>query len=198
MASMRRITVDISQNTIYAVAYKLGDDGKISEYSKLVGKRRTRVYYHLEPKGKKYLNELMENFTITRRSEDSLFVDLQFIHGDPKEAMLVANTFAEIACEFVPEVIPYAYARVTATASKASLNYPQTTTTTVIAGLLGAVIAYAIVFVVEYTNSAIKGEEEFMAKYNVPLLGTVPDFENAEEDDSYNRKGGRKYYGKKY
>ena len=142
--------------------------------------------------------ELMENFTITRRSENSLFVDLQFIHGDPKEAMLVANTFAEIACEFVPEVIPYAYARVTATASKASLNYPQTTTTTVIAGLLGAVIAYAIVFVVEYTNSAIKGEEEFMAKYNVPLLGTVPDFENAEEDDSYNRKGGRKYYGKKY
>lgn len=55
--------LDISQNTIYTVAYKLGDDGKISEYSKLVGKRRTRVYYHLEPKGKEYLNELMESFS---------------------------------------------------------------------------------------------------------------------------------------
>jgi len=55
--------LEISQNTIYTVAYKLGDDGKISEYSKLVGKRRTRVYYHLEPKGKEYLNELMENFS---------------------------------------------------------------------------------------------------------------------------------------
>lgn len=55
--------LDISQNTIYTVAYKLGDDGKISEYSKLVGKRRTRVYYHLEPKGKEYLNELVENFS---------------------------------------------------------------------------------------------------------------------------------------
>lgn len=55
--------LDISQNTIYTVAYKLGDDGKISEYSKLVGKRRTRVYYHLEPKGKEYLNELLENFS---------------------------------------------------------------------------------------------------------------------------------------
>lgn len=55
--------LDISQNTIYTVAYKLGDDGKISEYSKLVGKRRTRVYYHLEPKGKKYLDELMESFS---------------------------------------------------------------------------------------------------------------------------------------
>ena len=54
--------LDISQNTIYTVAYKLGDDGKISEYSKLVGKRRTKVYYHLEPKGKEYLDELLESF----------------------------------------------------------------------------------------------------------------------------------------
>lgn len=54
--------LDISQNTIYTVAYKLGDDGKIGEYSKLVGKRRTRVYYHLEPKGKEYLDELLESF----------------------------------------------------------------------------------------------------------------------------------------
>ena len=54
--------LNISQNTIYTVAYKLGDEGKISEYSKLVGKRRTRVYYHLEPQGKEYLNEIMGSF----------------------------------------------------------------------------------------------------------------------------------------
>lgn len=68
--------LDISQNTIYTVAYKLGDDGKISEYSKLVGKRRTRVYYHLEPKGKEYLNELMENFTNVTDGVFSIFQTL--------------------------------------------------------------------------------------------------------------------------
>ncbi|MBQ8001754.1 MAG: helix-turn-helix transcriptional regulator [Ruminococcus sp.] len=57
--------LSISQNTIYTAAYKLGDDGKISEYSKLVGKRRTRVYYHLEPEGKKYLEELRESYMNT-------------------------------------------------------------------------------------------------------------------------------------
>ncbi|MBQ1278818.1 MAG: hypothetical protein IIY13_00135, partial [Clostridia bacterium] len=144
-----------------------------------------------------YVN-LMESFTISRRSDDSLFVDLEFVSGDPMQAMRVANTFAEIACQYVPEVIPYAYARVTATASKSTLAFPQTTTTTVIAALLGAVLAYAIAFVVEYTNSTLKGEEEFINKYNVPLLGSVPDFENADEDN-YSKKGGRKYYyGKKY
>ena len=40
--------LSISQNTVYAVTYKLVNEGKISEYSKLVGKKRTRIYYHIE------------------------------------------------------------------------------------------------------------------------------------------------------
>ena len=54
--------LNISQNTIYTAAYKLGKENKISEYTKLVGKRRTRVYYHLEPSGEKYLDELLKNY----------------------------------------------------------------------------------------------------------------------------------------
>ncbi len=55
----------ISQNTIYTAAYKLENDGRISEYSKLVGRKRTRVYYHLEASGKKYLDELLKNYQNT-------------------------------------------------------------------------------------------------------------------------------------
>lgn len=57
--------LSISQNTIYTAAYKLENECKISEYSKLVGKRRTRVYYHIEPEGNRYLNELMEVYQST-------------------------------------------------------------------------------------------------------------------------------------
>ena len=57
--------LNISQNTIYTAAYKLANEQKISEYTKVVGKRRTRVYYHLEPKGKEYLEELAETYKIT-------------------------------------------------------------------------------------------------------------------------------------
>lgn len=63
----------ISQNTIYTAAYKLENDGKISEYSKLVGKKRTRVYYHLEPKGKEYLNELLESYKNTTEGIKNIF-----------------------------------------------------------------------------------------------------------------------------
>ena len=40
--------LSISQNTIYTATYKLENEGKITEYSKLVGKKRTRIYYHIE------------------------------------------------------------------------------------------------------------------------------------------------------
>ncbi len=52
----------LSQNTIYASTYKLENEGKISEYSKLVGKKRTRVYYHIEDSGSEYLSELLSNY----------------------------------------------------------------------------------------------------------------------------------------
>lgn len=54
--------LSISLNTIYTATYKLKDDGFISEYSKLVGKRRTRIYYHIEENGIAYLERLKTNY----------------------------------------------------------------------------------------------------------------------------------------
>lgn len=58
--SQERLT--ISANTIYTVVYKLENENMVSEYSKLVGKKRTRVYYHLEPAGETYLKQLLEDY----------------------------------------------------------------------------------------------------------------------------------------
>lgn len=69
--------ISISQNTIYTVAYKLQNEGKISEYTKLVGKRRTRVYYHLEPEGKKYLEELLDNYNKTAQAVQNVLSSLK-------------------------------------------------------------------------------------------------------------------------
>lgn len=62
IANYSNESLSISHNTIYTVMYKLEEEHMISEYSKLVGKKRTRVYYHIEPLGKAYLDELMENY----------------------------------------------------------------------------------------------------------------------------------------
>lgn len=68
--------LSISQNTIYAVTYKLLAEGKITEYSKLVGKRRTRVYYHLEPAGVSYYEQLSQSYKTAQDGLENILQDL--------------------------------------------------------------------------------------------------------------------------
>lgn len=51
------------EGSLYPVLYRLLDQGLISDRKIPVGKRMTRVYYHLEPAGELRLNELITEYT---------------------------------------------------------------------------------------------------------------------------------------
>jgi PadR family transcriptional regulator PadR len=70
-------SLKISQNTIYTAAYKLENEGKITEYSRLVGRKRTRVYYHIEPNGKEHLKELLSNYKSLTNGVQKIFSKLE-------------------------------------------------------------------------------------------------------------------------
>ena len=58
--------VTITESSLYPTLYKLLDKKMISDYEQPSGKRRIRVYYHLEDAGKERLAELLEDYeTIT-------------------------------------------------------------------------------------------------------------------------------------
>lgn len=69
--------LSISQNTIYTVVYKLEEDKRIKEYSQLVGKKRTRIYYQIEPSGKEYLKQLEENYQNMVTGVQNIFTSLE-------------------------------------------------------------------------------------------------------------------------
>lgn len=50
------------EGSLYPVLYKLLDQGLISDRKVQVGKRMTRVYYHLEPAGETRLQELIREY----------------------------------------------------------------------------------------------------------------------------------------
>lgn len=50
------------EGSLYPVLYKLLDQGLISDRKVQVGKRMTRIYYHLEPAGEVRLEELKKEF----------------------------------------------------------------------------------------------------------------------------------------
>ena len=75
-------TLPMSQNTIYAAAYKLENENKITEYSKLVGKKRTRIYYHIEDEGAKYLEKLTSDYQTVTTNVGNI---LKFLENNKKD-----------------------------------------------------------------------------------------------------------------
>ena len=65
-----RITV--LEGSMYPILYRLEEAGFISQYEKLVGKRRTRVYYHLEEAGKAQLQSLLNDYNEVRTGIDMI------------------------------------------------------------------------------------------------------------------------------
>ena len=68
------------EGTLYLVLYKLVDAGYLSTYSKLVGKKRTRKYYHIEPAGREYLQRILHEY-----DEISLGIALILDRGDDSD-----------------------------------------------------------------------------------------------------------------
>ena len=47
---------------MYPILYRLADLGYISFYETKVGKRQTRVYYHLEETGQQYVQNMKQSY----------------------------------------------------------------------------------------------------------------------------------------
>lgn len=53
---------DITEGSMYPTLYRLIEKGAISDRKELIGKRRTRVYYHLEKEGARLLSQLVGEY----------------------------------------------------------------------------------------------------------------------------------------
>lgn len=53
------------EGSLYPALYKLIDKQYVTDYKKKVGKRLTRVYYHIESEGIQHLEELKEDYLKT-------------------------------------------------------------------------------------------------------------------------------------
>lgn len=63
MNALGKGLINIKEGSLYGPLYRLMEKEAISEKKVLVGKRRTRVYYHIEPAGIEYLNTMVDIYT---------------------------------------------------------------------------------------------------------------------------------------
>lgn len=132
---------------------------------------------------------LRANTSVSRRGEDTLFIDIFYTDSDPQNAIKISNMFASAACDYVAEFISRTDPKIVSSADRASLVSPRTFKTTLLAGFAATFILYIIFVCIELFSNTIRGEEDFASRYNIPLLGSIPDFDEARKASSYNKRG---------
>lgn len=125
-------------------------------------------------------NEVAINgaLSISIRSEDSLFIDFRYSTHSKEEAIKVANALADMAPQYLKSFfnnsISVKNVEYATTASKVA---PRTATITVTAAFIGGILVFGIAALLAVLDQTIKGENDIVTHYEVPILGIVPDFE---------------------
>lgn len=124
---------------------------------------------------------LMSCFAFAPRGEDTLIVDVYTYGKSPKEIKKIANTFLEIAPTFITyNVVGGVDVKVLAEAESTYKVAPRVLFNTVLAFVIGLVASALVFIVISLFKNTIESEEDFKARYDIPLLGTVPLFENKQ------------------
>lgn len=139
--------------------------------------------------GKYTATQLKKMISVQSRHEDSLFIDVTVTSTSPNESVRIANAFLNLGENYVSTAMNEPDKKLILKAedsSSAVQNYPTTAITVVIAAVLGFVVVYAIALIINVMDKTIKGEGDFAATYDIPILGNIPNFKAAA-------KGEKKY-----
>ena len=130
-------------------------------------------------------NKIKSMVNFSQRTENSLFIDVQVTSANPKEAIKIAETIYSCGGEYLSTLLPNAYIKaIEGTNSIARQNYPVTSSAMAISALVGAAFVFALSFIITIIDKAIKGEKDFEAKYDIPVLGYVPNFQSAAREEN--------------
>lgn len=58
--------------SLYPMLYRLGEEGCITDHQEKSGKRRVRIYYHLEEKGREHLQNLLAEYKRVSQSIETI------------------------------------------------------------------------------------------------------------------------------
>lgn len=119
---------------------------------------------------------LLTASNVSQETERALILTISFELGSAEEAMDITNIFLKFAPSYIEGKIKGCDIDADPECGSAVQTAPLTMRTSFIAAILGAVFAYAIAFLFTILNSTIQSDEDFSARYNIPVVGNIPDF----------------------
>ncbi len=134
----------------------------------------------------KYTHAELNSYTsVELNREEDLFLNISVNHKSIEEAQKIANTMVNMAPDYLNEYMPTAKVMITAVAEKSAKVHPRTFVNTVAFFVVGAGLSYLLVLFVDLNDKSIKGVGDFSECYNIPVLGSVPNFESTDAQGGY-------------
>ncbi|MBR7132176.1 MAG: hypothetical protein IKD04_01445 [Clostridia bacterium] len=133
---------------------------------------------------------LKSRFSVSRKDSNSLFINVSCTAETKEEAILIVNEFLEVTPGYIDEYVNGAYIATT-NADTASKVSPRTVVITGFSGIVGVAVVYLVLLLIYSLNTVIGSEEDFKERFDIPIIGSVPDFEKARNGYYYKYT----YYG---
>lgn len=121
---------------------------------------------------------------VVRREDYSLFMDITFEAESKEEAILLVNTFLELAPDYISEFVP-GTASATAPCDVAKKIYPSTVTFTILAAFVGVALCFAVFLIIDMLDTIIHTEDDVTDVVDIPVIGSIPDFATAKSTSYY-------------
>ncbi len=129
--------------------------------------------------------QLKNMFTLKSRSDDSLLLDIT-VSGTKKEDLVqLVNTFADCSQIFIKDTLPLAYVAPVEYSTSITKVSPRTLFSTLVAFAVGAFLVIAPTLFMAFNDTVLKGEESIKNKYDISILGVVPDFNSSSKGGYY-------------
>lgn len=144
--------------------------------------------------GNKYsYQNLRSRAAISSSDNHSLFITVSFTADNPQEAIDLVNGYLKLAPDYISGYVPGTTSAAITEADRASQTFPRTIIFSLAAAVIGAAIAYVIILLIYSTNTIIRSDEDFRERFDIEILGAIPDFARAKQDKYYYKSY---YYGK--
>lgn len=132
--------------------------------------------------GLNYTEQQIQKMLSLSPLEETEVLEVKITCPSPTDAKILTEMILDNAQEEIDRIGHGGYVSIIDEASTPTEPAsPNVQLNTIIGVLIGAFLGVLIIFVIELLDTRIKGEEDLVSRYELPILGVIPSVQNSDK-----------------
>ena len=123
-----------------------------------------------------YKDQQLANMFSFNIVDETAVLEIKVQAHSPRDTKIIADAAAQVIPQRLKGVYEQATIKQVSGAREGTKVGPSLVRNTALGALLGAVVIVLIIFLRDLLDTRIKTEEDLVERYDLPLLGLIPDF----------------------